>query len=153
MEIASDHQIKLEPSFAGEEEIDIDANPPEDSKECINKKLQNNDLTIINFVHIKEEGSKDFINENNELQLSSSTSFPHIKDEIKTELTPSTHVLPSQVTDVSQPCKYSNLEKGLVHKEDKRNYNLILCDHLSSKKNIFLNYSKLGENSARSVNI
>nr|CAD7202848.1 unnamed protein product [Timema douglasi] len=84
--IDNDHQIKLEPSFAGEEEIDIDANPPEDSKECINKKLQNNDLTIINFVHIKEEGSKDYINENkqnNELQLSSSTSFPPIKEEIK----------------------------------------------------------------------
>nr|CAD7602678.1 unnamed protein product [Timema genevievae] len=64
----------------------IDAKPPEDSKECINEKLQNNDLNIINFLPIKEEGSKDCINEykqNNELQLSSTTSFPPIKEEIK----------------------------------------------------------------------
>nr|CAD7434948.1 unnamed protein product [Timema monikensis] len=66
-------------------ELLIDANSPEDSKECINKKLQINDLTI-NFLPIKEEDSKDCINENkqnNELQLSSSTSFPPIKEEIK----------------------------------------------------------------------
>nr|CAD7436128.1 unnamed protein product [Timema monikensis] len=93
-------------------EILIVANPPEDSKECINKKLQNNDQTIINFLPIKEEGSKYCINENkqnNELQQSSATSFPPIKEEIKTELTPSTHDSPSQVNDVSIPCHYSNI--------------------------------------------
>nr|CAD7198210.1 unnamed protein product [Timema douglasi] len=64
----------------------IDAKPPEDSKKCINKNLQNNDLTIINFLPIKEEGSKEYINENkqnNELQISPTISFPPIKEEIK----------------------------------------------------------------------
>nr|CAD7269657.1 unnamed protein product [Timema shepardi] len=54
--------------------------------ECINEKLQNNNLTTINFLPIKEEGSKDSIDENkqtNELQLSSPISFPPIKEEIK----------------------------------------------------------------------
>nr|CAD7197295.1 unnamed protein product [Timema douglasi] len=81
LEIDSDYQIKLEPSYAGEEEIDI-----EDSKEFINKKLQNNEPTIINCPPIKEEGSKDCVNENkqnNELPLFSSITFPPIKEEIK----------------------------------------------------------------------
>nr|CAD7205635.1 unnamed protein product [Timema douglasi] len=75
-EIDNDGQIKMEPSFAGEEEIDIDSKTPEDSRECINEKLeklQNNDLTSINFPPIKEEGSKDCIYEtkqNNDLQPS-----------------------------------------------------------------------------------
>nr|CAD7410785.1 unnamed protein product [Timema cristinae] len=67
-----------------------------------------------------------------------------------TELTPSTPDLPSQNTDVSLPCKYSNFEKCLTNKEDKRNYSLIFPNHTSQKENMFLNDSSLCENSARS---
>nr|CAD7602677.1 unnamed protein product [Timema genevievae] len=63
----------------------------------------------------------------------------------ETELTPSTLDLPSQVTDVSLPCKYLNLEKCLIHKEEKRN-----CKLMGQKETIFLNDSALGENSTRS---
>nr|CAD7429049.1 unnamed protein product [Timema monikensis] len=146
MEMDNDRQIKLEPSFAGEEEINIDAKPLEDSKECINEKLQNNDLTIINFLPIKEEGSKEYINENkqnNELKISPTISFPPIKEEIKNEPTHTIHYLPSQANYVASAWDYLNLEKCLISKRDK-DFNE--PTHESLKKMIFFDESALEEN-------
>nr|CAD7198490.1 unnamed protein product [Timema douglasi] len=82
----------------------------------------------------------------NDRQIKLEPSFAG-EEEIHTELTPSTHDLPSQVTVVSLRCKYSNLEKCLVHSE-QRKYKCDVCDK-SFKRKSHLNKHLLSHSEQR----